>query len=163
MNCLHFIWHFGSDGIILGLNPRVELQFRLCSGVEWMLLTTFSFSVYLKLYNSNLMNWLHFWDVIGKRLMIYICFNLALLNQKWEVKACLIISLLDIQEFYEVTLLNSQKSREQKLEEVKHMAEQCENSSTSLGFSYAHPQPVCVQPEVRKTHKRTYQYTYINL
>lgn len=28
MKCLHFIWRFGSEGIILGLNPRVELQFR---------------------------------------------------------------------------------------------------------------------------------------
>ncbi|KAF4081976.1 hypothetical protein AMELA_G00146470 [Ameiurus melas] len=55
--------------------------------------------------------------------------------------------LLDIQEFYEVTLLNSQKSCEQKLEEVKHMAEQCEISSASPGFPNTHPRPACVQPE----------------
>nr|XP_043898644.1 disks large homolog 2 isoform X25 [Solea senegalensis] len=34
----------------------------------------------------------------------------------------------DIQEFYEVTLLNTQKSREQKLEEVMHMADKWEKS-----------------------------------
>lgn len=34
----------------------------------------------------------------------------------------------DIQEFYEVTLLNTQKSCEQKLEEVNHMAEKWEKS-----------------------------------
>ncbi|KAK3522031.1 hypothetical protein QTP70_021379 [Hemibagrus guttatus] len=65
----------------------------------------------------------------------------------------LLPTCINIQEFYEVTLLNSQKSCEQKLEEVKHMAEQCENPSTSPGFSNAHPQPACVQPEViEKSH-----------
>lgn len=34
----------------------------------------------------------------------------------------------DIQEFYEVTLLNTQKSCEQKLEEVNHMANKWEKS-----------------------------------
>ncbi|KAM3602073.1 uncharacterized protein V6R79_023893 [Siganus canaliculatus] len=35
-------------------------------------------------------------------------------------------ALLDIQEFYEVTLLNTQKSCEEKLEEVNHMADKWE-------------------------------------
>lgn len=34
----------------------------------------------------------------------------------------------DIQEFYEVTLLNTQKSCEQKLEEVNHMADKWEKT-----------------------------------
>ncbi|XP_047462443.1 disks large homolog 2 isoform X17 [Mugil cephalus] len=37
-------------------------------------------------------------------------------------------ALLDIREFYEVTLLNSQKSCEQKLEEINHMADKWEKS-----------------------------------
>ncbi|KAK7904308.1 hypothetical protein WMY93_016915 [Mugilogobius chulae] len=45
-------------------------------------------------------------------------------------KSNLFEALLDIQEFYEVTLLNTQKSREQKLEEVNHMAEQWERSAS---------------------------------
>ncbi|CAL9686038.1 unnamed protein product [Knipowitschia caucasica] len=40
-------------------------------------------------------------------------------------------ALLDIQEFYEVTLLNTQKSREQKLEEVNHMAEHWVRSTSA--------------------------------
>uniref|UniRef100_A0A3B3Z663 Uncharacterized protein n=1 Tax=Periophthalmus magnuspinnatus TaxID=409849 RepID=A0A3B3Z663_9GOBI len=53
--------------------------------------------------------------------------NLTLLNPSLS---CICVGcFVDIQEFYEVTLLNSQKSREQKLEEVKHMAEQWERSS----------------------------------
>uniref|UniRef100_A0A671X2N0 Uncharacterized protein n=1 Tax=Sparus aurata TaxID=8175 RepID=A0A671X2N0_SPAAU len=36
----------------------------------------------------------------------------------------------DIQEFYEVTLLNTQKSCEQKLEEVNHMADKWEKSAS---------------------------------
>ncbi|KAG7516446.1 disks large-like 2 isoform X6 [Solea senegalensis] len=43
-------------------------------------------------------------------------------------KSNLFEALLDIQEFYEVTLLNTQKSREQKLEEVMHMADKWEKS-----------------------------------
>ncbi|XP_030266692.1 disks large homolog 1-like [Sparus aurata] len=39
-------------------------------------------------------------------------------------------ALLDIQEFYEVTLLNTQKSCEQKLEEVNHMADKWEKSAS---------------------------------
>ncbi|XP_028277823.1 disks large homolog 2 isoform X12 [Parambassis ranga] len=43
-------------------------------------------------------------------------------------KSNLFEALLDIQEFYEVTLLNTQKSCEQKLEEVNHMANKWEKS-----------------------------------
>uniref|UniRef100_A0A3B1IR87 Discs, large homolog 2 (Drosophila) n=1 Tax=Astyanax mexicanus TaxID=7994 RepID=A0A3B1IR87_ASTMX len=56
-----------------------------------------------------------------------------------------------IQEFYEVTLLNTQKSCEQKLKEVNHMAEQWEHSTTDSPTT--HPQPACAQPEVmEKSH-----------
>uniref|UniRef100_A0A3B4XLK2 Uncharacterized protein n=1 Tax=Seriola lalandi dorsalis TaxID=1841481 RepID=A0A3B4XLK2_SERLL len=44
----------------------------------------------------------------------------------YQVK--IFVSLLYIQEFYEVTLLNTQKSCEQKLEEVNHMADKWEKS-----------------------------------
>ncbi|XP_044078315.1 disks large homolog 2 isoform X16 [Siniperca chuatsi] len=44
-------------------------------------------------------------------------------------KSNLFKALLDIQEFYEVTLLNTQKSCEQKLEEVNHMADKWESVS----------------------------------
>uniref|UniRef100_A0A672L468 Uncharacterized protein n=1 Tax=Sinocyclocheilus grahami TaxID=75366 RepID=A0A672L468_SINGR len=49
---------------------------------------------------------------------------------------------IDIQEFYEVTLLNSQKSCEHKLVEVNHMAEQWEHTpgdpcSTGSRFQYS--------------------------
>lgn len=37
-----------------------------------------------------------------------------------------IFTSTDIQEFYEVTLLNTQKSCEQKLEEVNHMVDKWE-------------------------------------
>ncbi|KAI5629235.1 disks large-like 2 isoform X8 [Silurus asotus] len=68
-------------------------------------------------------------------------------------KSSLFQALIDIQEFYEVTLLNSHKSCEQKLEEVKHMAEQCEKSSASPGFPNTHPQPACLQLKViEKSH-----------
>ncbi|XP_041863448.1 disks large homolog 2 isoform X9 [Melanotaenia boesemani] len=43
-------------------------------------------------------------------------------------KSNLFEALLDIQEFYEVTLLNTQKSCEQKLEEVNHMADKWKSS-----------------------------------
>ncbi|XP_026797464.2 disks large homolog 2 isoform X23 [Pangasianodon hypophthalmus] len=77
----------------------------------------------------------------------------AILRVMGIFRSSLFQALIDIQEFYEVTLLNSQKSCEQKLEEVKHMAEQCENSSTSPSFPNTHPQPACVQLEViEKSH-----------
>ncbi|XP_041749613.2 disks large homolog 2 isoform X10 [Coregonus clupeaformis] len=45
-------------------------------------------------------------------------------------KSSLFQALLDIQEFYEVTLLNTQKSCEQKLEEVNQMADKWEQTGT---------------------------------
>ncbi|XP_064838266.1 disks large homolog 2 isoform X7 [Oncorhynchus masou masou] len=45
-------------------------------------------------------------------------------------KSSLFQALLDIQEFYEVTLLNTQKSCKQKLEEVNHMADKWEQTGT---------------------------------
>ncbi|XP_022537065.2 disks large homolog 2 isoform X21 [Astyanax mexicanus] len=66
-------------------------------------------------------------------------------------RSSLFQALIDIQEFYEVTLLNTQKSCEQKLEEVNHMAEQWEHSTTDSPTT--HPQPACAQPEVmEKSH-----------
>ncbi|XP_029391152.1 disks large homolog 2 isoform X6 [Mus pahari] len=43
-------------------------------------------------------------------------------------KSSLFQALLDIQEFYEVTLLNSQKSCEQKIEEANHVAQKWEKT-----------------------------------
>lgn len=43
-------------------------------------------------------------------------------------KSCPICTPTDIREFYEVTLLNSQKSCEQKLEEINHMADKWEKN-----------------------------------
>nr|XP_047936891.1 disks large homolog 2 isoform X16 [Anser cygnoides] len=45
-------------------------------------------------------------------------------------KSSLFQALLDIQEFYEVTLLNSQKSYEQKLEEANQVAEKWEKTTS---------------------------------
>ncbi|XP_052525689.1 disks large homolog 2 isoform X21 [Tympanuchus pallidicinctus] len=45
-------------------------------------------------------------------------------------KSSLFQALLDIQEFYEVTLLNSQKSYEQKIEEAKEVAEKWEKTTS---------------------------------
>uniref|UniRef100_A0A7N5ZZ90 Discs, large homolog 2 (Drosophila) n=1 Tax=Anabas testudineus TaxID=64144 RepID=A0A7N5ZZ90_ANATE len=53
-------------------------------------------------------------------------------------KSNLFEALLDIQEFYEVTLLNTQKSCEQKLQEVNHMADKWEKSVTVQNFELTH-------------------------
>ncbi|XP_063750906.1 disks large homolog 2 isoform X21 [Eleginops maclovinus] len=53
-------------------------------------------------------------------------------------KSNLFGALLDIQEFYEVTLLNTQKSCEQKLEEVNHMADKWERSVSIQNSEPAH-------------------------
>ncbi|XP_037605387.1 disks large homolog 2 isoform X7 [Sebastes umbrosus] len=53
-------------------------------------------------------------------------------------KSNLFEALLDIQEFYEVTLLNTQKSCEQKLEEVNHMADKWEKSVSIPNSELAH-------------------------
>ncbi|XP_076130638.1 disks large homolog 2 isoform X7 [Alosa pseudoharengus] len=67
-------------------------------------------------------------------------------------KSSLFQALLDIQEFYEATLLNSHKSCEQKLEEVNHMAEKWESPSPGSPtpvLHHAHPtqenRPAAVQ------------------
>ncbi|XP_063182011.1 disks large homolog 2 isoform X10 [Chroicocephalus ridibundus] len=46
-------------------------------------------------------------------------------------KSSLFEALLDIQEFYEVTLLNSQKSYEQKIEEANQVAEKWEKTTSA--------------------------------
>uniref|UniRef100_A0A8D0C067 L27 domain-containing protein n=1 Tax=Salvator merianae TaxID=96440 RepID=A0A8D0C067_SALMN len=46
-------------------------------------------------------------------------------------KSSLFQALLDIQEFYEVTLLNSQKTCQQKIEEANQVAEKWEKTSQS--------------------------------
>lgn len=53
-------------------------------------------------------------------------------------ESCNILISTDIQEFYEVTLLNTQKSSEQKLEEVNHMAEKWEKSVSIQNSELAH-------------------------
>ncbi|XP_074527531.1 disks large homolog 2 isoform X6 [Halichoeres trimaculatus] len=53
-------------------------------------------------------------------------------------KSNLFEALLDIQEFYEVTLLNTQKSCEQKLEEVNHIADEWEKSVSIQNFELVH-------------------------
>ncbi|XP_031427972.1 disks large homolog 2 isoform X13 [Clupea harengus] len=65
-------------------------------------------------------------------------------------KSSLFQALLDIQEFYEVTLLNSHKSCEQKLEEVNHMAEKWE-SPGSPAVVLHHSQPSQEQTESSST------------
>ncbi|XP_029925094.1 disks large homolog 2 isoform X7 [Myripristis murdjan] len=53
-------------------------------------------------------------------------------------KSNLFEALLDIQEFYEVTLLNTQKSCEQKVEEVNHMADKWEKSASLPSSELTH-------------------------
>lgn len=58
----------------------------------------------------------------------------------------------DIQEFYEVTLLNTQKSCEQKLEEVNHMVDKWEKGvsvqNCELGNSVCPVEEVSIWPIV---------------
>uniref|UniRef100_A0A7N6AAL3 Disks large homolog 2-like n=1 Tax=Anabas testudineus TaxID=64144 RepID=A0A7N6AAL3_ANATE len=63
-------------------------------------------------------------------------------------KSNLFEALLDIQEFYEVTLLNTQKSCEQKLQEVNHMADKWEKSVTVQNFELTHS--ACPMEEQRE-------------
>ncbi|XP_034034742.1 disks large homolog 2 [Thalassophryne amazonica] len=63
-------------------------------------------------------------------------------------KSNLFEALLDIQEFYEVTLLNTQKSRKQKLEEVNHMADKWEKSVSVQNSELAHS--ACAVEEQRE-------------
>ncbi|XP_023260580.1 disks large homolog 1-like [Seriola lalandi dorsalis] len=63
-------------------------------------------------------------------------------------KSNLFEALLDIQEFYEVTLLNTQKSCEQKLEEVNHMADKWEKSVSIQNSELTHV--ACLVEEQRE-------------
>ncbi|XP_048036507.1 disks large homolog 2 isoform X19 [Megalobrama amblycephala] len=74
----------------------------------------------------------------------------AILRVMGIFKSSLFQALIDIQEFYEVTLLNSQKSCEQKLVEVNHMAEQWEHTATNSTLPTEGPQPASTPPELRK-------------
>uniref|UniRef100_A0A8C6YY37 Uncharacterized protein n=1 Tax=Nothoprocta perdicaria TaxID=30464 RepID=A0A8C6YY37_NOTPE len=56
---------------------------------------------------------------------------MGILKKIYQVMSCNSSSLqTDIQEFYEVTLLNSQKSYEQKIEEVNEVAEKWEKTTS---------------------------------
>lgn len=57
---------------------------------------------------------------------------------------------VDIQEFYEVTLLNTQKSCEQKVEEVNHMADKWEKSASLPSSELTHT--ACPVEEVSLRH-----------
>ncbi|XP_032389519.1 disks large homolog 2 isoform X21 [Etheostoma spectabile] len=72
----------------------------------------------------------------------------AILRVMGIFKSNLFEALLDIQEFYEVTLLNTQKSCEQKLEEVNHMADKWEKSVSIQNSEPAHS--VCPVEEQRE-------------
>ncbi|XP_057176911.1 disks large homolog 2 isoform X17 [Triplophysa rosa] len=74
----------------------------------------------------------------------------AILRVMSIFKSSLFQALIDIQEFYEVTLLNSQKSCEQKLVEVVHMAEQWEHTATTSNSPTEGPQPASAPPELRE-------------
>uniref|UniRef100_A0A8C9WDH6 Discs, large homolog 2 (Drosophila) n=1 Tax=Scleropages formosus TaxID=113540 RepID=A0A8C9WDH6_SCLFO len=64
----------------------------------------------------------------------------AILRVMGIFRSSLFQALLDIQEFYEVTLLNTYKSCEQKLEEANHMAEKWERSgSPTLALQRTEP------------------------
>ncbi|KAK2871080.1 hypothetical protein Q8A67_023607 [Cirrhinus molitorella] len=74
----------------------------------------------------------------------------AILRVMGIFKSSLFQALIDIQEFYEVTLLNYQKSCEQKLVEVNHMAEQWEHTATNSTSPTEGPQPASTSPELRE-------------
>uniref|UniRef100_A0A8C1YNR1 Discs, large homolog 2 (Drosophila) n=1 Tax=Cyprinus carpio TaxID=7962 RepID=A0A8C1YNR1_CYPCA len=73
----------------------------------------------------------------------------AILRVMGIFKSSLFQALIDIQEFYELTLLNSQKSCDQKLVEVNHMAEQWEQTSTNSTSPSEGPRPASTPPEYR--------------
>ncbi|XP_059395695.1 disks large homolog 2-like isoform X11 [Carassius carassius] len=74
----------------------------------------------------------------------------AILRVMGIFKSSLFQALIDIQEFYEVTLLNSQKSCEQKLVEVNHMAEQWEHTPTNSTSPTEGLQPASTPPKLRE-------------
>ncbi|ESN99685.1 hypothetical protein HELRODRAFT_83782, partial [Helobdella robusta] len=53
-------------------------------------------------------------------------------------KSCLFQALLDIQEFYEVTLMNNEKSVHQKMMETLSVATNLELNSEALAFPIAY-------------------------
>ncbi|XP_026129534.1 disks large homolog 2 isoform X9 [Carassius auratus] len=72
----------------------------------------------------------------------------AILRVMGIFKSSLFQALIDIQEFYEVTLLNSQKSCEQKLVEVNHMAEQWEHPPANSTSPTEGLQPASTPPKL---------------
>ncbi|XP_052423587.1 disks large homolog 2 isoform X12 [Carassius gibelio] len=74
----------------------------------------------------------------------------AILRVMGIFKSSLFQALIDIQEFYEVTLLNSQKSCEQKLVEVNHMAEQWEHTPANSTSPTEGLQPASTPPKLRE-------------
>ncbi|XP_063059778.1 disks large homolog 2 [Engraulis encrasicolus] len=83
----------------------------------------------------------------------------AILRVMEIFRSSLFQALLDIQEFYEATLLNSHKSCEQKLQELNHMAEKWErppapghgHASTSPVDVMLHGPPIQEQTETSST------------
>uniref|UniRef100_A0A8C2F2H6 Discs, large homolog 2 (Drosophila) n=1 Tax=Cyprinus carpio TaxID=7962 RepID=A0A8C2F2H6_CYPCA len=73
----------------------------------------------------------------------------AILRVMGIFKSSLFQALIDIQEFYELTLLNSQKSCDQKLVEVNHMAEQWKQTATNSTSPSEGPRPASTPPEYR--------------
>ncbi|XP_066555542.1 disks large homolog 2 isoform X13 [Amia ocellicauda] len=65
----------------------------------------------------------------------------AILRVMGIFKSSLFQALLDIQEFYEVTLLNTHKSCEQKIEEVNHVADKWEQTNSPAVTLQLHSGP----------------------
>uniref|UniRef100_A0A8C2EZF9 Discs, large homolog 2 (Drosophila) n=1 Tax=Cyprinus carpio TaxID=7962 RepID=A0A8C2EZF9_CYPCA len=84
----------------------------------------------------------------------------AILRVMGIFKSSLFQALIDIQEFYELTLLNSQKSCDQKLVEVNHMAEQWKQTATNSTSPSEGPRPASTPPEVRHKKQRITNYRY---
>uniref|UniRef100_A0A7N8WMV3 Discs, large homolog 2 (Drosophila) n=1 Tax=Mastacembelus armatus TaxID=205130 RepID=A0A7N8WMV3_9TELE len=74
-------------------------------------------------------------------------------------KSNLFEALLDIQEFYEVTLLNTQKSCDQKLEEVNHMADKWEKSLCSSKLPLS---SICCCGDKLKSQSHHFLFLYIS-
>ncbi|XP_069046122.1 disks large homolog 2 isoform X8 [Lepisosteus oculatus] len=98
----------------------------------------------------------------------------AILRVMGIFKSSLFQALLDIQEFYEVTLLNTHKSCEQKIEEVNHVADKWEqtnapatvlqhlhtgqeNRSAAVQASPHTAQPTCMSPALMNAPWYRYQ------
>ena len=83
-------------------------------------------------WQSSLYNWCRTDSGYSK------CNNCVVCGELKSTWSCNIHFSIDIQEFYEVTLLNTQKSCEQKLEEVNHMADKWEKSVSVQNSDVAH-------------------------